>query len=51
MERTTVGSLAAKEHLELHRLSEETPSLEDFYLSIADRSPPTWCAAQHARHG
>ncbi|WP_432075193.1 ABC transporter ATP-binding protein [Streptomyces wuyuanensis] len=36
MERIEVGSLAAKERLELHWLSEETPSLEDFYLSIAE---------------
>ncbi|MFD4583115.1 ABC transporter ATP-binding protein [Streptomyces sp. NPDC058423] len=36
MERIKVGSLAAKERLELHWLSEETPSLEDFYLSIAE---------------
>lgn len=36
MDRIKVGSLAAKEGLELHWLSEETPTLEDFYLSIAE---------------
>ncbi|MEU2108898.1 ABC transporter ATP-binding protein [Streptomyces sp. NPDC019507] len=36
MERIKVGSMAAKERLELHWLSEEAPSLEDFYLSIAE---------------
>lgn len=38
MERIKLGSLAAKERLELHWLSEETPSLEDFYLSIAEEN-------------
>ncbi|MEI5008313.1 ABC transporter ATP-binding protein [Streptomyces sp. PmtA] len=36
MERIKVCSMAAKEGLELHWLSEEAPSLEDFYLSIAE---------------